>query len=125
MWLRFYRRQTMAVLMEGLESAFASFGGVPRELLFDQMRSVVVSDERIGGGTLMLNAEFVRFAAHWGFTPRSCRPSRARTKGRAKRPIRYFRESFFYGRTFFNDADLNDQAGSWLADGARPIRAAS
>ena len=80
LWLHFYLRQTMAVLTEGLERAFASFGGVPRELLFDQMRSVVISDERTGGRALMLNAEFLRFAAHWGFTPRSCRPYRARTK---------------------------------------------
>ena len=35
LWLRFYRRQTMAVLIDGLKSAFARFGGVPRELLFD------------------------------------------------------------------------------------------
>ena len=114
LWLRFYRRQTMAVLTEGLESAFASFGGVPRELLFDQMRSVVISDERTDGGSLMLNEEFLRFAAHWGFTPRSCRPYRARTKGKVERPIRYLRESFFYARTFLNDADLNAQAVSWL-----------
>ena len=107
--------------MEGLESAFASFGGVPRELLFDQMRSVVISDERIGGGALMLNAEFLRFAAHWGFTPRSCRPYRARTKGKVERPIRYLRESFFYARTFLNDADLNEQAIQWL-DGTANVR---
>ena len=36
--------------IEGLESAFARFGGVPNELLFDQMRAVVLSDERAGGG---------------------------------------------------------------------------
>ena len=34
----------MAVLTEGLERAFARFGGVPKELLFDQMRAVVLSD---------------------------------------------------------------------------------
>ena len=39
LWLRFYPRQTMAVLMEALESAFDRFGGVPEELLFDQMRA--------------------------------------------------------------------------------------
>ena len=33
LWLRFYSRQTMAVLIEGLESAFERFGGVPQELL--------------------------------------------------------------------------------------------
>ena len=38
LWLHFYTRQTMAVLMEGLESAFEKFSGVPEELLFDQMR---------------------------------------------------------------------------------------
>ena len=43
LWLRFYSRQTMPVLFEGLEAAFKRFGGVPRELLFDQMRPVVVS----------------------------------------------------------------------------------
>ena len=114
LWLRFYPRQTMAVLMEALESAFDRFGGVPEELLFDQMRAVVLSDDRAAGGGLVLNAEFLRFAAHWGFMPRSCRPYRAQTKGKVERPIRYIRESFFYGRTFANDDDLNEQAARWL-----------
>ena len=121
LWLRFHPRQTMAVLVDGLESAFARFGGVPAELLFDQMRAVVLSDDRAGGGELVLNAEFLRFAAHWGFMPRSCRPYRAQTKGKVERPIRYLRENFFYGRTFVNDADLNEQAGRWL-DGTANVR---
>ena len=52
LWLHFYSRQTMAVLMEALESAFERFGGVPQELLFDQMRAVVLSDDRAAGGGL-------------------------------------------------------------------------
>ena len=114
LWLCFYRRQTMGVLTDGLERAFARFGGVPTELLFDQMRAVVVSDGRVGGGELVLNAEFLRFAAHWGFHPRACRPYRAQTKGKVERPIRYIRDSFFYGRAFANDGDLNEQASRWL-----------
>ena len=121
LWLRFYQRQTMAVLIDGLENAFARFGGVPQELLFDQMRAVVLSDDRTGGGELVLNAEFLRFAAHWGFMPRSCRPYRAQTKGKVERPIRYLRENFFYGRTFVNDEDLNEQATRWL-DGTASVR---
>ena len=50
LWPRFYAGQTMTVLMDGLESAFERFGGVPDELLFDQMRSVVLSDDRAAGG---------------------------------------------------------------------------
>ena len=47
--------------------------------------------------------------------PRSCRPCRARTKGKVERPIRYLRENFFYARTFINDADLNEQAARGLS----------
>jgi len=114
LWMRFYPRQTMTTLIRGLESAFEFFGGVPQELLFDQMRSVVLSDERLGGCGLTMNAEFVRFSAHWGFRARACRPYRAKTKGKVERPIRYVRQSFFYGRTFLNDEDLNTQALHWL-----------
>lgn len=114
LWLRFYSRQTMAVLMAGLEAAFADFGGVPSELLFDQMKAVVIDDQREVGGVVLENAEFLRFAAHWGFRVRACRPYRAKTKGKVERPISYVRQSFFYGRTFLNDADLNAQATSWL-----------
>ena len=125
LWLRFYRRQTMGVLTGGLEEAFTRFGGVPNELLFDQMRAVVLSDGRVGGGELVLNGEFLRFAAHWGFHPRACRPYRAQTKGKVERPIRYIRDSFFYGRAFAGDEDLNAQASRWAEETANVRRHAT
>jgi transposase len=121
-WLKFFARQNMQSLFAGLESAFGYFGGVPQELLFDQMRSVVIGDDRLSQGALVLNAEFLRFAAHWDFRPRACRPYRAKTKGKVERPIRYLRQSFFYGRTFLNDADLNAQAERWLESTANRRR---
>ena len=90
-------------------------------MLFDQMRAVVLSDDRAAGGGLVLNAEFLRFAAYWGFMPRSCRPYRAQTKGKVERPVRYIRENFFYGRAFANDDDLNEQAVRWL-EGTANVR---
>lgn len=120
MWVQFYPRQTMAVLVSGLEEAFASFGGVPLELLFDQMRAVVIDDQRPTGGRVLENAEFSRFAVHWGFRIRACRPYRARTKGKVERPIGYLRRAFFYGRSFLNDADLNTQLEHWLRVVANP-----
>jgi transposase len=115
LWLRFSARQDLPTLYAGLEAAFHSFGGVPAELLFDQMRAVVLRDLRLDGSPLTTNAEFRRFAAHWGFRIRACRPYRAQTKGKVERPIRYLRQSFFYGRTFVSDADLNAQVERWLA----------
>lgn len=67
LWIQFYPRQTLTVLMRALEDFFAAFGGVPSELLFDQMKAVIIDDQREIGGKLLENLEFARFAAHWGF----------------------------------------------------------
>ena len=116
LWIAFYPRQTMPILMPGLEAAFTRFGGVPRELLFDQLKAVVVGDERPGGGALLANPEFLRFAAHWGFRIRAGRPYPAQTKGKVERPVRYLRSRFLYGRAFLGDADLQAQGDTWLTD---------
>ena len=52
LWLQFFTRQTMQHVFEGLEAAFSFFGGVPHELLFDQMKAVVTKDERDAGGRI-------------------------------------------------------------------------
>ncbi len=87
---------------------------MPAELLFDQLKAVIIEDHREIGGKLLENMEFVRFAAHWGFRIRACRPYRAKTKGKVERPVSYVRQNFFYGREFLNDADLNQQVLSWV-----------
>ena len=90
------------------------FQGVPSELLFDQMKAVVIEDGREQGGRLVENPEFIRFGAHWGFRIRACRPYRAQTKGKVERPVSYLRRNFFYGRDFGSDDDLNAQVRRWL-----------
>ena len=123
LWCRFGPRQDMRTLLTGLEDAFLAFGGVPQELLFDQMKAVITRDLRLQGGALVRNLEFLRFAHHWGFTPRACRPYRAQTKGKVERPVRYVRENLVYGRTFLNDADLAQQCADWLERVANARRA--
>jgi hypothetical protein len=80
LWVRFFPRKNTAALYEGLEAAFRFFGGVPRELLFDQLKNVILEDRRMDGGELLKNEEFLRFAAHWGLPGvpqvRACRPYR-------------------------------------------------
>jgi transposase len=121
LWLKFYPRQTLGTVISGLEEAFTYFGGVPQELLFDQLKAVIVEDQRADGGKLLENPEFLRFARHWSFRIRACRPYRAKTKGKVERPIRYVRGNFLYGREFVGDADLDDQRLRWL-DGVANVR---
>lgn len=121
LFLRFFARQDMQALFAGLEAAFEAFGGVPREILFDQMKAVITTDLRRLGGQLVVNDEFLRFAAHWGFRPRACRPYRAQTKGKVERPIRYIRDNFLYGRDFVGDDHLADESALWLYRANRRI----
>ena len=114
MWPRFYERQTMGVVIHGLEESFACFGGVAGEMPFDQMKAVVLADGRNSGGRLVENPEFRGFSDHWGFRIRACRPYRARTKGEVERPVRHLRGNFFHGRDFVSGDDLNARARRWL-----------
>ena len=65
--------------MRGLDASFAYFGGVPSELLFDQMNAVITGNKRDEGGRLIENPEFLRFSRRWRFRIRACRPYRAQT----------------------------------------------
>ncbi len=108
----------MRTVIDGLEAAFAAWGGVPHEVLFDQLKAVIVEDDRPSGGRVLENPEFLRFAAHWGFRIRACRPYRAQTKGKVERPVGYLRDNVVYGRAFLGDADLAAQTRTWLDETA-------
>ncbi|MDE3022756.1 MAG: IS21 family transposase, partial [Pseudomonadota bacterium] len=95
-------------------AAFAHFQGVPREILYDQMKTAVLSSG--GEGPIVYNASLVALASHYGFRPKACQPYRAQTKGKVERPFRTIRQDFFLGRTFRNLADLNAQLAQWLME---------
>jgi transposase len=116
LWVKYAFQQDELTVLGGLHQAFVAFGGVPRTVLFDRMKTAVVGAE--ADGTAIFNAELQRFATHCGFAPRACRPYRAKTKGRVERAVAYLRDSFFYGRTFRDLADLNAQCATWLGETA-------
>ena len=94
--------QTMSSVMRGHVAAFQSFGGVARNLLYDNMKTVVL--ERVGN-VFRFHPRLLELAGHYHFSPRPCQPGRGNEKGRVERRIRDLRSSFFAGRRF---ADLND-----------------
>jgi len=91
--------------------AFAYFGGMPEEILYDNAKVVVL--ERTAAGPRFQPA-LLDFAGRYGFAPRLCRPYRARTKGKVERSIGYLKDRFFVGRSFNSLEDLNAQLLAWL-----------
>lgn len=107
--------QKLATLLRMHEEAFRQLGGVPREILYDRMRTVWQgADER---GEIVWNAVFLDFARYWGFQPRLCRPYRAQTKGKVESGVKYVRRNFLcglQGREPANLEDLNAQLREWV-----------
>lgn len=96
------------------EAAFHALGGVPRELLYDHMKTVTLGTD--GRGETQWHPLFWDFARYWGFTPRLCRAYRPQTKGKVERGIRYLRGNFLCGRTATSVHDLREQLRAWTAE---------
>jgi transposase len=72
-----------------------AFGGVPIEVLYDNMRTVVIERNTYGRGVHRFHPAFLDYARHAGFLPRLCPPYRAQTKGKVERFIGYLKRSFW------------------------------
>jgi len=100
----------MDSFLRGHVLAFATWGGVARVLLYDNLKSAVL--ERVGNA-IRFNPELLAFASHHRFEPRPVAVARGNQKGRVERSIRYIRDNFWPARSFTDVDDLNSQARAW------------
>ena len=113
-FLRFFLDARMDSFLRGHALAFAAFGGVPRVLLYDNLKSAVLERvDHANGCAIRFNPALLALAGHYRFEPRPVAPARGNEKGRVERAIRYIRDSFFAARTFTGLDDLNAQAAAW------------
>lgn len=109
-FLRFYLNQQMANFLRGHEAAFESWQGLPKVLLYDNLKSAVLERQ---GDAIRFNPQLLEFASHYHFEPRPVAVYRGNEKGRVERAIRYVRDNFFAAREFNDVDDLNAQADRW------------
>lgn len=110
LFLRFYLNAQMNNFLRGHVEAFAAFGCLPRVLLYDNLRSVVLERH---GDAIRFHPTVLELAAHYHFQPRPVAVARGNEKGRVERAIRFVRDRFFAARTFSDLDDLNAQALAW------------
>jgi transposase len=113
-WARFVVSERRPVLTTLLEQAFSELGGVPRELLFDNLKAVIARP-RSEDAPAVVQPGFADFADHWGFEACACPPYWPRAKGKVERAVGYVKTSFLEGRSFDDLEDLNAQLRVWLA----------
>jgi transposase len=115
-YVEFTVRQDTETFLRCHLHAFAYFGGIPHERLYDNLKTAV--DHRTRDGSVVWNARFRDFADRSGFTPRACQPYRAQTKGKVERGIRYLRGNFLLGLDVaaLTLGELNSAVLYWLRD---------
>lgn len=118
-FLRFFLDQTLENFLRGHVEAFASWGGVPRVCLYDNLKAAVLARH---ADAVRFNPRLLELAAHYHFAPRACAPARGNEKGGVERAIRYARDSFYAARSFTTLPHFNDEARAWSAQVAAQRR---
>jgi transposase len=110
LYLEFFFDQTLENFLRGHVHAFTTWGGVPRTILHDNLRSAVLERR---GDQVHFHPRLLELCAHYHCLPRPCQVRAGNQKGRVERAIRYVRESFWAGRPFITLPECNRQALVW------------
>jgi transposase len=103
--------QKLDTFCRGIESALAFFGGVPKVVKVDNLKSAIITNCR---HELDFNPGFWELAHHYGFIIRACTPYSPEQKGTVERGVHYVQGNFAPGRTFQNLSDVERQLSSWI-----------
>jgi transposase len=101
---------TIEAFMEGHVRAFEWLGGVPRECVYDNLRSVVARRE---GEQVIWNPRFLHLRGHYGFHATACTPATPREKGSVEAGVRYLKTSFWPARRIGSLVELDEQYAEW------------
>jgi transposase len=101
---------TLEAFLEGHVRALEWLGGVPRECVCDNLRSVVARRER---DEVVWNRRFLHLRGHYGFHATPCTPATPREKGSVEAAVRYLKSGFWPARRFESLGELDDQYDEW------------
>lgn len=100
-----------ADFVEAHLKAFTYFGGMPKELVYDQDKVLAVSENH---GDVIYTAGFQNFINAMGFDTRLCRAADPESKGRIENVIKYAKHGFAEHRIFKDIDSFNDDCTAWL-----------
>ncbi len=123
-FVRFSSHERQEDWLTGIEAALQYFGGVPKEILFDNAKCIMIERDAYGDGRHRWNDKLLQLAADYSFRLRACRPYRAKTKGKVERFNGYLKNSFITPLAatlkqagLVLDVDTaNGQVGPWLRE---------
>jgi transposase len=115
LYLEFFPSQSLENFLSAHVHAFHFFGGCPKKIRYDNLKSVVIT--RIDS-SIQFNPRFLDFAAHYLFTPSPCNVKSPNEKGRVENAVRYLKGNFLSGRSFTSLSHCNREAFLWRDENA-------
>jgi transposase len=109
---------TLESFLEGHVRAFEWLGGVPRECVYDNLRSVVARREQ---QRVVWTQRFLHLRGHYGFHASACTPQSPREKGSVEAGVRHLKSGFWPARRFADLHELDRLYGDWR-DGLCNVR---
>lgn len=100
------------------ELAFKYMGGIPNELVYDQDRLFMVSENF---GDIILTSEFRGYVKQRGFTTHFCRKADPESKGKVENVVGYVKKNFLYNRSYKDLDTLNTEVMAWLGRTANAL----
>ena len=94
------------------QHAFESFGGSPRRVMVDNLKSAILSHP--AGQPALYHPRYLDFARHYGFQICACNVGAPNEKGRVENAVRYVKSSFLRGVDLDQFAPINPAAAQWL-----------
>jgi transposase len=117
-YARVYPSQKQELLFDIHRRAFEHFGGIPRRVIYDNLKTAV--KKILKGNHRNLQERFVQFSSHYLYKTDFCNPARGNEKGRIENLIGFIRENFFVPiPKFASLEELNDRLLSFLISVAR------
>ena len=117
---------TIESFLEGHVRAFDWLGGVPRECVYDNLKSAVARRERVDGrDVIRWNPRFSQLRGHYAFHAHACTPQTPREKGSVEGAVRYLKSGFWPARRFSDLGELDELYAGWRDRVALPRRHAT
>ncbi len=112
MYVEFTLAETQEHFLECHQNAFEYFGGCPRRVMVDNLKSAVLSHP--GGEQAVCHPRYVDFSRHYGFEISACNVRAPNEKGRVENGVRYVKSNFLRGLEIAQFAPVNPAARQWL-----------
>lgn len=98
-------------VIRGHENAFEYFGGMTEEIVYDQDKLMIVSEN---GGDIIFTEEFQAYKQQRGFSVYLCRAADPESKGKIENVVKFIKSNFAKNRVFHQIETWNEQCLAWL-----------